>query len=300
MTLRRRVLDYSLAGILLLLPAALLHASFKDREDLNGFDQAVLRVSSPLQTAVSWVIGGVGGVWHRYVALVDIEDENAELRRENDRLRLELAEARRQVADTEVLEELIALRRRTTSDSIGARIISSSINPYFRVMRIRLDRGDGEVERGMAVISAQGVVGRIDRVYGTYADVLLAVDPESGIDVKIPRTGGRGTLRGLGRQDSYAATVERLERGPAELEVEIGDMVVTSGLGEDFPSGIPVGHITAVQTKEYALFQEVEVEPVVDFSELDAVLVLTAHAPPADPDAGEDRTSRRAHGMRPY
>jgi rod shape-determining protein MreC len=300
MTLRRRVLDYSLAGILLLLPAVLLHASLKDREDLNGFDEAVLRVSSPLQSAVSWVIGGVGGVWHRYVALVDIEDENAELRRENERLRRDLAEARRQVADTEVLEELVALRRRTTSDSIGARIVSSSINPFFRVMRIRLDRGEGEVERGMAVISAQGVVGRIDRVYGTYADVLLAVDPESGIDVKIPRTGGRGTLRGLGRQDSYAATVERLERGPAELEVQVGDLVVTSGLGEDFPAGIPVGHITAIQTKEYALFQEVEVDPVVDFSDLDAVLVLTAHAPPADPDAGEDRTSRRAHGMRPY
>lgn len=300
MTLRRRVLDYSLAGILLLVPAVLLHASFKDGEDLNGFDEAVLRVSSPLQAVVGWGIGGVGGVWNRYVALVDIEEENRELRAENERLRRELAEARRAVADTEVLEELIGLRRRTTSDSVGARVISSSVNPFFRVLRVRLDRGEGEVERGMAVLDAHGVVGRIDRVYGSYADVLLAVDPASGIDVSIPRTGGRGTLVGLGRHDSYATTVERLERGAAEREVQIGDLVVTSGLGEDFPAGIPVGHITAIHTKEWELFQRVEVEPVVDFSDLEAVMVLTAHAPPPDPDAGQERTSRSAHGVRPY
>src|SRR5262245_16867691 len=169
-----------------MVPCVLLYSGLKNPARLNGFDQAVLRISSPLQAGVSWVIGGVGSLWNRYVWLVDIEDENGELRAENERLRRELAQARQQVSDTAVLESLIGLERGTPAETSGARVVSASVNPYFRVLRLQLDRGEGEVEPGMPVIDAHGLIGRISRVYGNYSDVLLVTDPQSSIDVVIP------------------------------------------------------------------------------------------------------------------
>ena len=127
--LKRRILDYSLAGALLLVPVLILQASLKEPEDLNSFDQAVLRVSSPLQAAVSWIVEGVGGVWNDYVWLVDVEEENEELRGVNRQLRHELAEAKRRAADTEILEDLLDLRRRTPADTIGVTSATRHMSP---------------------------------------------------------------------------------------------------------------------------------------------------------------------------
>jgi len=295
MTLRRRVLDYSLAGLLLLLPVFILRSSLKEPENLNRFDQAVLRVSSPLQAAVSWVVGGVGGSWQRYVWLVDVEEENRELRAENRKLRRDLAQARRRVADTEMLEGLVGLRRQMPEDTVGARVIAATLSPYFRVVRVRLDRRDGEVESGMPVINGSGVVGRILHAYGAYSDVLLATDPDSSIPVFLPRTGGRGVLRGLASDASYICEIDHLEG----KEVKEGDLVITSGLGGVFPAGVSVGQVSTVTDVEYGLFQKIEVVPAVDFSELSSVLVVLAQAPPPDPGAGKRKSSRKAYGVSP-
>jgi len=295
MILRRRVLDYSLAALLLLLPVVILRSSLKDPEHLNRFDEAVLRVSSPLQAAVSWVIGGIGGAWQRYVWLVDVEEENRELRDANVRLRRELAAARRRQADTEMLEELVGLRRKMPEDTVGARVVAASLSPYFRVVRVRVDRGEGEVEPGMPVINESGLVGRILHAYGDYSDVLLATDPDSRVPVFLPRTGGRGVLRGVASGSSYTCEIDHLEgKGVKE-----GDQIITSGLGGVFPTGIAVGRVSSVTDVEYGLFQEVKVEPAVDFSELSSVLVVLAQAPPPDPREGKRSVSAGAHGVSP-
>jgi rod shape-determining protein MreC len=151
------------------------------------------------------------------------------------------------------------------------------------------------------VITAKGgLVGRIQKVYGDYADVLLITDPSSSVDVYIARTGGRGVLVGLSRDDTYACKIDWLERGSEDKLVKVDDLVVTSGLGSAFPSGIPIGHVSAVTTKEYSMFQAVEIDPVVDFGSLRTVMVLTAPPPPPDPNAGKKKRSEPAYGARPY
>ena len=294
--LRRRILDYSLAAILLALPVVILQAGLKEPGHLSGFDQAVLRISSPLQAAVSWLVEGVGGVWSGYVGLVDVEEENEELRAENERLRHQLGAARRAAADARTLEQLVGLRRETDAETIGARVVASSINPYFRVARLRLDRGDGEVQVGMPVIDDAGLVGRVNRVFGRYSDVLLVTDPDSSIDVVVPRTGGRGWVTGLARDDVYRCKVEFLERGKP---VQVGDKVVTFGLGA-LPAGIPVGVVSAVRAVDYQMYQEVEVEPSVDFGSLRRVLVVLSPPPPPDPDGAEPAPAEPAHRMGSY
>lgn len=295
--LKRRILDYSCAILCVLIPAVILHAGLQHPSELNGFDRAVLRVSAPLQTGVSWVIEGIGSVWNDYVWLVDVEDENHELRQENRRLHQELAAARRLSSDTAVLERLVGLKRRTAAETVAARVVSASANSFFRVLRIRLDRGEGALREGLPVIDERGLVGRVHKVYGQYSDVLLLSDPQSSVAVVLPRTGAQGVLTGLGDSDSYGCQIEFLDK---DKEVAPGDLVVTSGLGGELPAGIPVGRIGAVHTVEYGRYQEVEVLPAVDFGSMRTVLVLLAPPPPPDPDGEQAPSSAVVGEVRAY
>ena len=298
MTIRRRLLDWVLAGVLIIVPALVLKANMT-RGTPSAIDEALLRITAPLQAGVSWLVEGIGSVWSRYVALVDIESENRELREENERLRKELAAMTRKAFDVAALEDLAVVKKRTPADTIGARVIGAPLSPQFRVLRLRIDRGEREVQTGMPVIVGAGPVGRIDKVYGDYADVVLISDPSSKIEVVIPRTGGRGLLIGNGKPDSYACKIEWLERQlKPEGKIAVGDEVVTSGLGASFPPGLVVGKVTKINGDD-GMFQSVEVEPIVDVSRVRAVMVLLAPPPPADPDAKTKRKSEPAFGGRP-
>ncbi len=298
MTARRRLLDWVLAGALILIPALVLKANMT-RGTPSAVDEALLRITAPLQAGVSWLVEGVGSLWSRYVAVVDVESENRELREENERLRKELAAMTRKAFDVAALEDLAVVKKRTPADTIGARVIGAPLSPQFRVLRLRIDRGDRDVQTGMPVIVGAGPVGRIDKVYGDYADVVLISDPSSKIEVVIPRTGGRGLLIGNGKPDSYACKIEWLERQlKPEGKIAVGDEVVTSGLGASFPPGLVVGKVTKINGDD-GMFQSVEVEPVVDVSRVRAVMVLLAPPPPADPDAKTKKKSEPAFGGRP-
>lgn len=317
MTLRRRLVDWSLTGILIVLPALVLRASLA-RGTPSALDQALLRITAPLETGVSWVVEGIAGTWSRYVALVDIEAENRELRDDNERLRKQLAAMTRRAYDVAALEDLAVVKKRTPADTLGARVIGAPLSPQFRVARLRIDRGTREVAPGMPVLTSAGPVGRVDKAYGDYADVVLISDPSSRIDVVIrdpaqpaadspggaasaaSATSRRGLLVGLGRADSYACKIEWLERrtGAAESRVKVGDEVVTSGLGASFPAGLVVGKVSKIIGDD-GMFQSVEVAPTVDVSQVRAVLVLLAPPPPPDPDAKSRRRSEPAFGARP-
>jgi rod shape-determining protein MreC len=313
MTLRRRFVDWALTGVLILLPALVLRASLSRRAP-SALDQALLRITAPLEKGVSWVVEGIGGTWSRYVALVDVEAENRELRADNERLRKDLAAMTRRAYDVAALEDLAVVKKRTPADTLGARVIGAPLTPQFRVVRLKIDRGDREVASDMPVITSEGPVGRVDKVYGNYADVVLISDPSSRIDVVIRDpaqpaaqvNGARGLLVGMGRADSYACKIEWLERrarsspglGPPEAKVKVGDEVVTSGLGASFPAGLVVGKISKIIGDD-GMFQSVEVTPTVDVSRVRAVMVLLAPPPPPDPDAKTKRRSEPAFGTRP-
>src|SRR5205085_7776502 len=128
---------------------------------------------------------------------------------------------------------------------IGARVIGAPLSPQFRVLRLRIDRGAPHLAPDMPVIVGDGPVGHVDKVYGDYADVRLISDPASSVDVVIRRTGARAVLKGLGRPDPYACTLDALEKQQkAGDKVQVGGDVVTSGLGASFPPGLVVGKVS--------------------------------------------------------
>jgi len=257
---------------------------------MSALDRGILRLVSPAQSAMSFVARGITGVAGRYMELTHVRAENETLVRENKKLRTELIEMRRLAEESGRYQRLLGLRDVTPAETIAARVIAVDASPYFRVARVEIDHGEGTVRRGMPVLTPEGVVGRINRVAGGSSDVMLLVDPRSAIDVLVPRTGGRGILRGKSGENGYRCSIEYLARGEPARE---GDAVVTSGLGGAFPRNLAVGHVTKVIPGAVGLYQDVEVTPDVDFGRLADVLVVVAPPPAPDPEAGSHHQPAR-------
>lgn len=284
MTLSRRARQLLVLAVLLGGSALLLRSSARAPEKMNFVDRALYRGTAPLQAGAARVFGSISGAWRHYVALTEVSRENERLQSDNARLRAQLESAQQLVARTERLERLLELRGQVLADTAAAQVIGVETSKQFRVVRVRLDRGSAEVAPGMPVLAAGGVVGRVTRAVGAYSDVQLAIDPKSSIDVVLPRTGSRGVLKGTASDSRYLCRVEYLVREDA---VQAGDLVMTSGLGGIFPRDVPVGRVVALRKTDASLYQEVEVEPVVDFGKLREVLIVLAPPPPPDPDAGK-------------
>jgi len=267
-----------------------MRMSAKNPGELSTLDRGILRMVSPAQAAMSLIARAITGVAGRYVELVHVRGENETLVRDNKKLRAELMEMRRLAEESARYQRLLGLRDVTPAETIAARVIALDASPYFRIARVDLDRGEGTVRRGMPVLTPDGVVGRVNRVSGGSSDVMLLVDPRSAIDIIVPRTGGRGILRGKSGDNGYRCSIEYLTRGEPARE---GDAVVTSGLGGGFPRNLAVGHVTRVIPGAQGLYQDVEVTPDVDFARLTDVLVVVAPPPAADPEPGGHRQPAR-------
>lgn len=286
MVLPRKFRDIVLCLALLAVPFLFLQTGLKPEAELNPLDRVLLRVSAPIQAAVTGTVAGIHRGWRRYIYLVDVESENERLKRENNRLRSKLQEATRNLGRMDRLEKLLKFRASRGVETVGVRVIGRDASPFVRVLRVKIDRGGSTLRPGLPVVTADGAVGRIGRVFGDYSDVVLAVDPTSAVDVVIQRTGARGMLRGIDGVNRYTCRIDYLLR---KEEVKIGDLVVTSGVAGVFPKDLPVGRISKVSGETSGLYREVEVTPAVDFSSLREMLVILAPPPPPAPKA-EQRT----------
>lgn len=270
----KRFRDAAICVALLAIPFFFLNANLKDPENQNSLDKAVLTVSGPIQDVATSMARWFSGVWQDYVYLVDVREENDRMRSENARLTEENRRLRYEALENRRLRSLLQLRERIGGELIGAQVIGRDVSrPFFRVTRVRIDRGERDrVRSGMPVITSEGLVGQVRRPEGRFSDILLTVDRRSAVDVVVQRTGARGMLRGTGEDDRYLTRIQYLRR---EDDIRVGDLVHTSGLGQRFPASILVGRVTRLVRREFGLYQEAEVTPAVNFSSLDEVLVLT-------------------------
>jgi len=273
----KRYRDAAIVIVLLTVPFFVLRANMKRPENLNALDRAFLRVSAPVEFAVATLARGVANVWDDYVYLVDVKKDNERLDYENARLRENVRRLEQHQAENQSLRRLLQLRETLPGDLVSAQVVGKDFTEFFRVTRLVLDRGSRDVRPHMPVVAPDGVVGKVLHVAGDSVDVQLAVDAAFGIDVEDARTRARGFLRGTADPASYTCKVEMVD---SRDEIEVGDLLLTSGKGRFFPRGIPVAKVTKVTKRELGRDQEVEAAPTVDFSRIDAVLILVT--PPAE------------------
>ena len=267
----RRFRTALMVAVYLVVAAALVLGSRGDAE-LGIVGTSVLQVSNAAEDLTHYGLAGVGEAWDDYLDLVAVRRENERLRGELDRLRDEHTRLLGVLQENARLRQMVGFAEAHPQlDLIPARVVAKDVSPFFRVTSIRLDARDSRVRIGMPVVASAGVVGHIDQVAGDYAEVVLAVDPRSRVDVLVQHNRARGVLQGLGHDDDYGARIAYLLRRD---EVAVGDVVVTSGMGGRFPPDLVVGRIARVDRRAYGLFQEVEVEPSVDFSRLEEVFIV--------------------------
>ncbi len=178
---------------------------------------------------------------------------------------------------------------------MGGRVIGVRLDPKG-LQLLTIDRGTGEgVQRLMPVVVGEGVVGRIHAVASGSADVLVLTDRNSSIAVRVDRTRARANVRGTGVPDAC-----RLEYALRSDEMQEGDVLVTSGTDGVFPRGLPVGKLAGVKRGGQGLYQRAEVEPAVDVTSLDEVLVLTdvGHDADVPPEVAVEEPGRPLPSMK--
>lgn len=279
----KRYREVGIAILLLAVPFFFLRANMKAPSNLNALDRIILRVSAPIEFATASLARGISNVWESYVYLVDVKADNERLAYESARLRDQVHRLEQKEVENRELRRLLQLRESIPGDLVSAQVVGKDFTEFFRVTRVVLDRGSRNIRPRMPVLAPDGVVGTVLRVAGDAVDVQLSVDASIAIDVEDERTHARGFVKGTGDPSRYACRVEDVD---SRDEVEIGDLLVTSGKGKMFPKGLPVARVTKVVKREPGRGQEIEASPTVNFSRLDAVLIVVA--PPSD-DAEEPK-----------
>jgi rod shape-determining protein MreC len=244
---------------------------------LSGVFTSLSRlVLSPLTSVQTWVSQQYQGVESFISASRDIREirqQNTELEVENARMQAQIVDLQQQLVEYEILSALLEFARANPENKyIGASVIGRDPSPFLNYIIINRGSDDG-LKRGMPVVTQNGLTGRVVQVTATGARVSLITDPAMSINVRIEPSRSAAVLSGSITGDLT------LEQIPQEADVNPGNLILTSGLGSNYPPNIIIGQVTSVKSRENALFQSASVQPVTDFDNLNIVLVITNFNP---------------------
>jgi rod shape-determining protein MreC len=202
-----------------------------------------------------------------------LRQRNAELEAEVARLQAQVVQLQSQVADTQALAALVNFSRSNPESAYtAATVIGRDPSPFLRY--IIIDKGSNQgLRRGMPVVTDQGLVGRVDAVIGSAARVQLITDPTSAVNVRLDKADREAVLTGTLSGDLA------LDLVPQDVSLQLGDVVLTSGLGGSYPPDLIIGQVATVRRRDSDLFQQAFIQPVVDFAQLKIVLVITDFRP---------------------
>jgi rod shape-determining protein MreC len=259
----------------------------------NGFDTGdgkgvrLIRLwANALVSPAEWVMHstklGTENLWQNYIDLRHAREQNKELQKTIDRLRLEQASLLEDAAQGHRLQALAGFQQKYIYKTLAAQAIGSSGTDLSRVFYLDKGSADG-LQRDMAVITPDGIVGKVREVFPHSAQVLGINDPTSGAGVLLSTTRIRGILRG--NADGKPQIVGIL----ADNRIQPGEVVVTAGGDQIFPRGLPVGVVEKViRDPERDAFIDVIVKPAAHLDRLDEVLVITSTEPQFSAEQQQD------------
>lgn len=260
MTARQLVL----CGVLLVIALVLLGSTVGGQ--FGVVQQMIMQGLGPVQSGASKMMGFWRVLSGDYFALWNIRDDNKQLQLKIADYQRQLDQLREAYARNRYLENELAFKKEENFPALTARVVSKDPSFWFQTLIVDRGKSDGVI-KGMVARTSLGVVGQVIQVSDNYAKILLTNAPSSAIDAMIQKNRVRGILKGAGDKGYVLYYVLK------NAEVEVGDRVVTAGVGGVFPSGIPLGTVSAVRSKRRGMFQEIEVAPIVDFGRLEMVFI---------------------------
>jgi rod shape-determining protein MreC len=248
-------------GLLVLTAFAVMVIGKADTIIVERVRSAVVDIAAPVLAVVSRPVQSVNEAVAEVEDLISMREELTRLREENARLMSWQNVAQRLEAENKALRSFFAFSSGPQATFITARVVGDAGSAFVRSMLLNAGARDG-IKNGQAVMTSDGLAGRITEVGETSARVLLISDINSRIPVLVERTRDRAVLAGDNSRQP------RLTLMPPGMSVEAGDRVVTSGHGGTYPAGLPVGVVASVSEKS------VRIEPLVDWNRLEFVRVV--------------------------
>lgn len=270
-----------------LIPVVAIDTSTRAPRDYLFYDKVIVTVTSPIQGTISWMLDLLANGFNDYIYLWHARRDNLALTEENRNLLNTIAGLRETRQENVRLHKLLAFEDRYQFQGIVARIIAKDVSTEFRAIRINRGESSG-VRRNMAVVTSEGIVGRVLRTTAHTADVITVTDLMSAVDVVNERSRARGIMEGLTDDVAQLRFTVRTD------DFQPGDNLISSGLGGIFPKGLSAGTVVKVRKKQFGITQQVEVRPSVDFSKLEEMIVIT-HSESDEGDAPASPRSSQEH-----
>lgn len=258
----------------------LISTQVNSRRGIPILEEVTFGAFAEIQRGSAQLVGNVREGWQNYFALQQIRQENEDLKRRMAQMEIRLQQERAQAEQTRTLQDLLKLQQDTAPPTAAAKVIGASADAYFRTISIDKGTSDG-FRQDMAVIAPAGVVGRIIMPTGRASKVQLLIDRNAAAAALIERSRAQGVVIGTGTGTLTMAYL------PGSADVKVGDRVVTAGIDRIYPKGMVIGQIESLQ-RGGGEYNGIVIRPAVDFSTLEAVLVVTT--PPPDPDMPADQT----------
>jgi len=258
-----------IVGVVVLIAVNIILLSVFNRRYISYYGPGRIAISivAPFQKATSTSIRFVRDIWRHYFFLVNVAKENEDLRKDLNRAFEKNIQFKEFELSNTRLRKLLKFKKNITDRVLAAEVIGKDPSPWFKTVLIDKGQQDG-VEKGMAVVIPEGIAGQTTEVSAHYSKVLLIIDHNSAVDALVQRDRARGIIKGGSAGQCLFKYVLR------KHDVEVDDIVVSSGLDGVFPKGLPVGYVSGVIKPKSGIFQEVTVTPNVDFEKLEEVLVV--------------------------
>ncbi len=260
-----------LAGALIVLAAALFLLN------LGGYLAPARQVVlTPLSAAQRWISDRYFTVRDLLASPRDVatlQTRIAELEAENAQLKDQVIALQEQAAEAEVLGALLNYARgRPESRYLATNVIGLDPSPFIRSINLSAGTDDG-VLYGMPVVTEDGLVGRVNEVSAELSNAQLLTDPALSVSVLLQDSRADGVLVAQPNGELWVDLIDQ------DAQVQVGELVLTSGLGGSFPADVPIGRVLSVRRRDFELFQQAVIEPAVDFDQLEIVLIITNFEP---------------------
>lgn len=258
---------YIILFLFILIPVVAIDTSTRAPRDYRLHDKVIVGLTAPIQAMISWSLDKLADGYNNYIYLLHTRRDNIDLIDENRKLQNLIAGFRETEQENVRLRKILQFEEKYKLESIVARVIAKDVSTDFRAIRINRGERSG-VKRNMAVVTNEGIVGRVLRTTANTADVVSILDLLSAVDSIDERSRAHGVVEGLTDDTCEMRYTVRTD------DIQPGDILVSSGLGLIFPKNVPVGVVSRVDRKQFGITQHVEVKPSVDFSKLEEVMVV--------------------------
>ncbi len=257
----------------------ILSLNFRPPERMDVLQRIVSESMLPFSRYLGKITSSVDDVIKEYVLLREVHSENESLKEKIAGLEQKLIDYQEAYVENLRLRRLLDFKSTLQAETIPAQVVVHDLTGWFQTLMV--DKGFRDaIAPDMAVVNDEGVVGRVLDVSDRYARVLLITDAGSSIDAIVQRNRVRGILSG---KDANTCVLKYV-RG--NLDVQVGDLLVTSGKDGLFPKGLRLGTVQGVYKDPLDLFQRIDVKPVVRLSALEELLIIKRDLRPSEKAAG--------------